>query len=90
MNKKILMGIGIIGLISVAIFFFLEFRESEKTWQLTESNSWIEDTPTVEDFVPLGIVHTKTEDHILKNLPDPKWGLQCFIFVGEGKNSVAY
>lgn len=85
MNKKILMGIGIIGLISVAIFFFLEFRESEKTWQLTESNSWTEDTPTVEDFVPLGIVHTKTEDHILKNLPDPKWGLQCFIFVGEGK-----
>jgi len=58
-----------------------------KFWPLTESNSNIRDIPTVHDFVPIGVVHMETENHILKNLPDRKWGLQCFIFVGEGKTS---
>jgi len=55
------------------------------SWSLTESNSWIRDIPTLQDFVPLGVVHMETEDHILKNIPGKNWGLQCFIFVGEGK-----
>ena len=59
--------------------------DSRNNWPLTENNSWIRDIPTLHDFVPIGVVHMETEDHILKNLPDPKWGLQCFIFAGEGE-----
>lgn len=58
--------------------------EREGKWPLTDSNIYITDIPTVRDLIPIGTVHMETSDHILKNLPDPKWGLQCFIFVGWG------
>ncbi len=85
MNKKILIGILVLVVMIVAIVSFVRFKNHEKSWPLTKSNSWIRDIPTAHDFVPLGIVHEETKDHILKNLPDPHWGLQCFIYVGEGK-----
>ena len=60
-------------------------HRKNQPWPLTESNSRIRDIPTVHDFIPIGTVHMETKDHILKNLPDRKWGLQCFIFAGEGE-----
>ncbi len=67
--------------IQVIIFNY----EKPQRWSLTETNSWIDDTPSVREFIPIGIVHMETKNHILVNLPDSKWGLQCFIFVGEGE-----
>jgi len=52
---------------------------------LTESNSWIEDIPTVWDFLPFGVVH-QLVNNTIKTTPDPQWGLQCFIYVGRGES----
>lgn len=80
MKKKILITIGIFVICS-----YTSVPQSVTSWPLTECNAWIRDIPTTKDFVPLGIVYMETKDHILKTLPDPKWGLQCFIFGGGGK-----
>ncbi len=46
-------------------------------WPLTESNSWITDVPTVEDFVPLGTVLAETTGHVLMfDREDPQWRLK--------------
>jgi len=100
MNKKFLITIGILIIVIFLIGWKFQKRLDALllrnivtdelnvlifSWPLTENNCWITDIPTVKDFIPIGIVHMETQNHILKNLPDPRWGLQCFIFVGEGK-----
>ncbi len=62
-------------------------RMDENPWPLTASNIEIEDIPTVHDFIPIGTVHMISKNGVLTNLPDPKWGLQCFIFVGWGTSA---
>ncbi len=57
------------------------------SWEVTETNSGIEDIPTLHDFVPLGAVYEETEDHRLIYTDDPKWRLSCFILVAIGKTN---
>ena len=50
---------------------------SAQDWELTESNSWITDIPTVYDFMPLGVTCIETADHQIIYPPDdPKWRLR--------------
>lgn len=61
----------------VASMFVLLGSTQADAWQLTESNSWIRDIPTVYDFMPLGVTCEETEDHRIIYPPDdPKWRLR--------------
>ena len=75
--------LGMIALLMPTNSLTMAFKPDDK-WPLTSSNSNITDTPTLKDFVPLGIEFIKTQDNELK-WNGLKWRLSCFIFVGMGK-----
>jgi len=54
-------------------------------WELAPSNIGITDIPTIEDFVPIGVVYGLADDGTLSYIPDPAWVQSCFILVAVGR-----
>jgi len=59
----------------------------EKGWEITEkSNIFIEKTPTIKDWIPIGITYNLEKNNLLRYIPGYPWQQSCFIFVALGES----